>query len=631
MKKYLSTENLLLIFILLVASVLRFYNYPNLFVHFDEFSAYFRTGFENFSDLIQKGVVEPDTHPAGVQVFLNYWVALAGPDMMLFKLPFVLMGIASIYLAFKIGKLWFNPTVGLITALFIGFTQYSLTYTLFARPYASGLFFSLMMVWFWSRAFIIIRGRFINNVIGFVIFGALCAYDHYFALFFLVLVWMSGLFVIKRDQLLKYVLAGLAIFILFTPHLNIFFIQLGKGGVESWLAKPTPVFFIDYLKYILHYSIWMYLFVAILFVLSFRGVRNNKIKFRKQFILIFWILTTYLVAYFYSVYRSAVLQYSVLFFTFPFLVMLAFSFYKSLKPWLNLLIVIIFLVVSFFSLKNDRHYFYLMYNSGYEKMLSESERIIQQYGEEHVTVLLNEPEKIQNFYLDKLKIPAEHFNNINEFETTRDFTYFLDTVNTDYLILGGVGFSHPEFIQMAENRFPCMISEKNWFLCDWFLFSKKIPSDFAGAADRLIYNFEKQYHQKQGLMKPVEKPAEYINLVEFGLDSLLSHKNNWFNLKLVIRSEVPVESALLISEIKEGQKNILWSATRFGDFQFTADSTQTMYQTFKLSDINFDPEDATFKVYIWNQEFESFYIKSFRFETRDGNPYLYGLFAQIPQ
>lgn len=78
---------------------------------YDEVSAWGRTGFSSFSELIQKGV-KGDGHPAGIQVFLNYWRMLAGDTEAAFKFPFLIMGILSIWLAFRIGKFWFNDTVG---------------------------------------------------------------------------------------------------------------------------------------------------------------------------------------------------------------------------------------------------------------------------------------------------------------------------------------------------------------------------------------------------------------------------------------------------------------------------------------------------------------------------------------
>ncbi len=67
-QKLLSEQTALLL-ILIVAAALRFWDLWELpFMH-DEFSALFRTQYDSFSDLIRLGVVQNDSHPAGVQVF----------------------------------------------------------------------------------------------------------------------------------------------------------------------------------------------------------------------------------------------------------------------------------------------------------------------------------------------------------------------------------------------------------------------------------------------------------------------------------------------------------------------------------------------------------------------------------
>ena len=88
---------ILLAVIMVVAALLRLWKLGQVpFMH-DEFSALLRTRFDNFHDFIQQGVM-PDSHPLGVQLFLWGWVRLVGWSELWVKLPFALMGIASIYL-----------------------------------------------------------------------------------------------------------------------------------------------------------------------------------------------------------------------------------------------------------------------------------------------------------------------------------------------------------------------------------------------------------------------------------------------------------------------------------------------------------------------------------------------------
>ncbi len=153
MKNKLSLDNILLLLILLVAVVLRFWDFSNIPYMHDELSALARTHYSNLYDEIYYGVAKLDTHPAGVQLFIYYWTKLFGENEMVVKFPFILCGLASIIVAYKIAKFWFNSTVGLITASLMAVMQYMVTYSQIARPYIAGVLFSLLMVWCWSNYF----------------------------------------------------------------------------------------------------------------------------------------------------------------------------------------------------------------------------------------------------------------------------------------------------------------------------------------------------------------------------------------------------------------------------------------------------------------------------------------------
>ena len=130
-------EYYLLSIIILVGGFIRFWNYGDMpFMH-DELSALSRLQFDNIFDVIKYGVMLGDTHPAGVQIFLYYWIKLGGTSEIWVKLPFILSGILSIWLVYKIGKLWFSSAVGLFASAMISTTQFFVMYSQIARPYSS--------------------------------------------------------------------------------------------------------------------------------------------------------------------------------------------------------------------------------------------------------------------------------------------------------------------------------------------------------------------------------------------------------------------------------------------------------------------------------------------------------------
>ena len=371
----------------------------------DEFSALFRTRFDSLDDVLKIGVRIGDTHPAGVQVFLWWLVGLVGENKLLLKLPFVLMGILSIPLVYKIGSFWFNKNVGLIVATYIATLQYPLTYSVIIRPYISGLFLGLLMVYFWT---LIIKGnKSFFSYLGYVVFSALCTYNHHFSLLFAFIVGISGLFIIEKKELWKYILAGGAILVLYIPHLSILFYQLHKGGLDGWLRSPSLLFPIHYLKYIFHFSIENYLLVLFLFFMSLLyGWNKKKNVFYRLSIL--WFLLPLIIGLLYSIMVSPVIQYSMLLFTFPYLLFGLFGLYpEKISPRLTTSIVALILVVNVFTLINNRAHYRILYQTRHLAYLKAIDGFEEKKDSE--ILIANHP-RINDYYQEKKNWNFQYIN-----------------------------------------------------------------------------------------------------------------------------------------------------------------------------------------------------------------------------
>jgi hypothetical protein len=139
--------------VVMVAAVLRFYDFNAWSLSNDELSAINRLRVQGFGQLINEGV-KPDFHPAGVQFFLYLFTKVFGFQPYVIRLPFVLAGIVSVWLTYLIGKQWFSKTTGLLAASFMAFLPYFLLYSQLARPYSFGLVFTLALAWYWGKYFI---------------------------------------------------------------------------------------------------------------------------------------------------------------------------------------------------------------------------------------------------------------------------------------------------------------------------------------------------------------------------------------------------------------------------------------------------------------------------------------------
>lgn len=137
--------NWYLIFLITAGAFIRFYNLGKLSLSNDELSALSRALLPNLHELIWKGV-HPDAHLIGTHILLFSIVRLLGDDVFFIRLPFALMGIASIYLIYLVARKWFNTTVGLLSATAVCFLEFTVLYSQIARPYIFGFFFVLLFL-----------------------------------------------------------------------------------------------------------------------------------------------------------------------------------------------------------------------------------------------------------------------------------------------------------------------------------------------------------------------------------------------------------------------------------------------------------------------------------------------------
>jgi hypothetical protein len=650
-RNYLNINNGLLLLIVIVGSILRFYNYSELPYSFDEFSALFRTRFDNFRDLIYYGVKTTDTHPAGVQVFMYYWVKIFGESERVVKFPFVLFGILSIIIVYKLGNKWFNPTVGLFTALFLAVLQYPITYSQFARPYISGLFFSLLMVWFWTNVvFEPAKKRYVN-LIGFILSAAACAYNHHFSLLLLGLVGISGLFFLNRQNWKYYILSCLMVFILYIPHLPIFFTQLNSGGVEEWLRKPNPNFILDYFQYILHFSpLFISLTIlSVLFGIVFLSREFfNTNKFR---ILAFsWFVITYVIGYFYSVHINAVLQFSVLLFVFPFLILFIFSFYKDLNPVLKTIAVMLFMSVAIYTLIYERQHYTIMYNSAYKEILVEADRFQNENRHGKIATTIYLPDKIRNYYLEKLNIEDSNFYYPDSLTDYVQFRNFVKQQHTDYFVLGYSLTPGIEQKLIVEEEYPYLIERKGWFKGDFYVYAKNKPADINYISpDSILFSTVNTFDTLKKGWDEVELFYQLTNGSSYDGDQILrfNHEfeyspefvanlsditNNRTN-ELLISVDTYVPLSLvnpgLICDFIIDDKIVAWRSSNVIDYVNEPKMRLKVHLGFRLADINIDLNRASLLVYFWNRDFEVLYIDEFKIEVREGNPKIYSLLEKF--
>ena len=643
----------ILALLLLLAAVLRLLHPFQIPFIYDEMSAILRTHYYNIHDEILHGVKLGDTHPAGVQVFLYYWTKLFGYSEIVVKLPFIICGILSVYYVFRIGKVWFNPTVGLVSAAYIATIEYTIFYSQVARPYSFGLFFSLAMVWHWymvvfyqrqAKSVELRAKSYYKHLFLYVLFSALCAYTHHFSLLFAAIVGVTGLFFVRGKSFVKYATAGICIFILYIPHLSIFLYQLRQGGVGNWLAKPSNKYILEYIHYILQFSTLAYFVTGLLFLIGVINLaRTRKVSSPFYFISLVWFLVPFLLGFFYSKYVNSVIQPSVLIFSFPFMLFSFFGLLPDFNVKLRSVVVVLICGVNVFVLVNERKYYDIFYQFHYERQVVINDSISKRVGEKNLTALAIAPiDSMTEFYIKKYHSTIPYTWMPDSGGELQLINYF-ETHKTPYLSYDNMAVADPIILPVILNYYPYMVLAKNQQGGTNYVFTNESTNGKSPYIFESVNDFNKpcKYWEEpdksnlvldiHNVIYKMDSLHEWAPSFTCDLDKMASNRHDLFLVTLNIYPLKKLKDVELAASIESGGKQIYWSATKVSQF-IPADSTgkwMKAYHIFQLPENFLNYPDLKVKVFIWNKDKCIFYMDNFAVRSIEGNPIVYGLIEKI--
>ncbi|MBK5283902.1 MAG: glycosyltransferase family 39 protein [Bacteroidia bacterium] len=655
MQQYFSdkesrTDFIIFLLIVITGAALRFIYFDNCPYTHDEISSLVRTGYSSFSELIEKGV-KPDTHPPLLQVFLQYYTKLFGTSEMVVKFPFVICGIFSIVFVYMIASKWFSRTTGLFSAAIIASVQYTTMYSVIARQYSPGLFLTLLLVIFQIKYFESKDKIKYRWLIAFTLTGAACSYLHYFCLLFVAIVSITGFLFVNKRTFLPYLISCAAIPVLFLPYLPVFFIQLGYkgvGGKEGWLGTPDTGFFLSYLKYIFHYSrLFLFLIAGIFFFSFVRNIiQKNKTITAARMICIAWFLIPLLTGYFYSVKVNPILQFSILIFSFPYLLMFLFSFLQNISSVIKVSLVILILIVSTISLVYGRKHYELFYNQGINKVVSEINNVKQQYGKDSVYAVINIEDYFLNYYKEKYPVDTNsNYRSISDEDELRNFRNIVSESKSNYFVFATIRVYPTECIEILKEYFPYTVFSYQGHLTEIYCCSKisnassqidetifSISNNFSGKINRWNYDINKVSTDSIS----GDKYLKYEPADEFGaefsipLEELIKNKNDIITTSLSANMEDTSSSPMLVMSMENDGKILDWRASKFSNY-LNPNETGTVILTVRFSDVHITTKNTNLKIYVWNNNHASFGVKNFTVNSKKGNPFFYGLFEDFSE
>jgi uncharacterized membrane protein len=625
MKRFLI-DNSLLILILCVGVAMRFYHFADWSLTNDELSALSRLQFNNLWSVVENGVRLDDMHPMGVQVFLWYWTKFFGLTPFVVRLPFVILGCLSLGLFYLISKDWVGTNRALIALSIFACSEFPILYSQLARPYSPGLFFSLLFVLAWSK--IVFQKEnskptFTKWNLLLVIGGVGAMYSHYFSFLFVGLVGLAGLIFIRENKTLKYYLmAGVLMFLLYIPNANVFLTHFsvgGLGGDGGWLGAPGRFAIFEFLFYSLNND-WM--LVSYLLIIVIAALLMNKFKMVSKKIFFVSIILGFLpvlIAYFYSLFKNPVFQYSILVFGYPLIVIAICSVLDFKNTTIAKSLVVLTTVLFFYSSAISKKYYSTEQFAVFKELVDDVKSYSNQYGEKNIEYTANVIKPFYfNYYFESDKLKS----NFIQFRCNDNSTYMeLDSIlkystKNYFLHAWSNNYHAPELEFRIRKYYPYLIKQDIHFNSGICLFSKNASDekDISNVLFEEKNDFEKNnWNLDEKLFKTSTDAVsgEHVSIVDSTLEYGATYSNSLQQIKLDKNKSLVVElnvnstqlpsfdKLMLVVEIDSPKGDIkVWRSLQFQPFIKNQNKWTTLYYGYKyVEDIN--PEDII-KIYVYN-------------------------------
>ncbi len=645
--------NIPLTIILLIAAILKLIHPLQLPLSHDELAMVLNKNLMTDGHLLSY-------YPTGVHVFVYYWAKVVGQNALLLKLPFIVCGVLSVYLIYKIGQSWFSTTTGLLCAAYMASLQYPIIHSQQMDAYSLGLALVLAMVYFWNKAVFAPEKGFYINILLFILFSALCAYNHNFSMLFAALVGTTGLFFVKKGYWLQYVIAGALIFVLCLPELNIVYNQVHKIAIEGSPIPPDYRFPLHYIYYIFHFSRSVCGLVALLvlfgaYYLFSKGFSNKRFFF----ISLSWFILPIVAGYLYGFAIGPVLQFPVLIFSFPFLLFCLFSWLAELPLRTVPVLLLLIFTVNIYSLAKARRHYTLFYHTAYQQPILLNDSLVKALGKDKYNCIIqadDSDKSISNYYIHKNHTDTS-FTWTTAFGCTVEhganytrLIRFMDQQKEQYFAFGYTTEFDPNVLQIITDRYPHLV--KKWDLAGggFLLLSKKWIKD----DEPQLYSYESHNNFEGSLPYWAQPDPKFIcDTISFSknhsykmdnahpfapdytcpLGNMAWGQNDVIQISVELYPLDTLKQVFIVSALESDGKQIegSWHATEVSSFipDTLRKNWVKTYHAFKLQDADLRHPNLNLKVYIWNKGRKQFYMDNFTVKTLKGNPVINGLIQKI--
>jgi Dolichyl-phosphate-mannose-protein mannosyltransferase len=626
-----NPNRFILFLILFIGSVLRFYHFTGMSLSNDEFSAMARAQLHGFSEFIRNGI-SADIHPAGVEFFLYIWIKIFGTSVFMVRLPFIIMGILSIYIAYKITSRWFNEHTGLFVAATISFLQFPILYSQLARPFGPAFFFSLLTVWYWTK-FLFDEKTERRNIISLALSVVVAAYCHYFALVFVVVVLISGSFFLKRNNLRQYLLAiGIAV-ILYIPNIFVIIAQLHNPATVNWIKVPGDGWFFEHIYFIFNNSLSL-LSIALAIFVATHIISFTEVKLTKFHLLsVVWFVVPFFIAYFYSLWVKPIIENQILLYSFMFLLIFLYSFIQIERSRLNYWLIGILILTGLISTVFEKNYYSTYHFAEFKDIAAKATDWNKTYGEKNVTNVININSSYYiNYYLDKENpLKFAMYKNEGHLDLHK-LNNIVKQSSTEYFLYAWTGVVDPnETYQIIQQKYPYIIKQIDYNgMASIALFSMNDKAHAIKQPEPVYYVFngfeDKQTWDKDTSIISTEKvwkgkySVKLDERDEYGpscanrISHLTDKPFKKVQCSLWAYATGTFKDAQVVAEISfkdddnQVYENYFWLSSKF-DYFIDQNKWGQVFFSFNLPELRSRNDEL--KIFVWNPDKHPLYIDNF--------------------
>jgi len=314
---------ILLILILVLASLLRFYGLGIQSFWFDELITWQVSNQKNLTELF-KATRFNEGNPPLYGLVIYFIIKYIGDSESILRLPSAICSVISIFIIFLLGCKLYSYRDGLIASAITAVLARTIHYGQEARVYAMLLLFIMLATLLWIKLLWYLNENkkpSFYTFSGYIITAIISSYLHYFGLYLIILQGLGAMMLFIRTSRIRLyiILIYLPIFLAYLPWLPAMLDQIIRGELYTWIPKPKLFSFArGYLRFLFNYSnalalatvpLYSFLFIRILYnILRTKEYKNmRRMILSPDVLLILWLVVPFLGMYIKSISSTPIL------------------------------------------------------------------------------------------------------------------------------------------------------------------------------------------------------------------------------------------------------------------------------------------------------------------------------------